>query len=153
MVKKLTLIILGAVIMNIAITFVPLFNMEAYGVTGNIDLENAEFKVTTNLKLPNADGKVEQKSSYFFQTGEVTGMSPIVFFIMKVIEFATKIMGSIAVILYIVAGFMFMASQGNQQDLDKAKEVFKYTTIGLIVAFSSYLITLFVQSIFYTSAG
>ncbi len=67
---------------------------------------------------------------------------------MTLIDFAITIMGSIAVILFIVAGFMFMASNGNSQKLDEAKDIMKYAAIGLIVALLSYVITIFVQSIF-----
>lgn len=77
--------------------------------------------------------------------------NPIVAFILEVIVFATEIIGSIALILLIVAGIMFMASQGNQQTIDSAKDIVKYAVIGLIVTFLSYIITIFVQSLFTSS--
>lgn len=104
------------------------------------DLTNGTFSVTDNLTLDNG----EQPKKYFSDTQN----SPIVSLVITVIDFAITIMGSIAVILLIVAGFMFMLSQGNSQKLDEAKDIVKYAAIGLIVALMAYVLTIFVQSIF-----
>lgn len=103
------------------------------------DLTYGTFKVTEVLTL---DSK-EQPKKYFEDSN-----SPIVSFILDVINFAITIMGSIAIILFIIAGFMFMLGQGNQQKIDEAKDVIKYAAIGLVVALLSYIIAIFVQSIF-----
>lgn len=107
------------------------------------DLSEAKFNVKEVLTLD----KKEQPKKYF----DDEKYSPIVSFILDIINFATTIMGSLAVILFIIAGFMFMLGQGNQQKIDEAKDVIKYAAIGLIVAFLSYIITIFVQSIFVAS--
>lgn len=104
------------------------------------DLTEGTFNVKENLKLDSG----EQPKKYFADPNQ----SPIVSLVITVIDFAITIMGSIAVILFIVAGFMFMASQGNSQKLDEAKDIMKYAAIGLIVALLAYVITIFVQSIF-----
>ena len=104
------------------------------------DLTEGTFNVKENLKLDSG----EQPKKYFNDPNQ----SPIVSLVMTLIDFAITIMGSIAVILFIVAGFMFMASNGNSQKLDEAKDIMKYAAIGLIVALLSYVITIFVQSIF-----
>jgi len=74
--------------------------------------------------------------------------SPIVAFIVRIIEFFTRIIGTIAVIMFIIAGFQLMLSGGNQQKLDEAKDLMKYAAIGLIVTFASIIIVMFIQSIF-----
>ncbi|MBT4917440.1 hypothetical protein HN709_01475 [Candidatus Peregrinibacteria bacterium] len=104
-------------------------------------LKNLKFDVGDVLSVGGPD------STYFTDKNN----APIVSFILRVIEFATNIMGSIAVIILIVAGFMFMFAQGNQQQLDEAKEVVKYAFIGLALTFFSYIITVFLQSFFITS--
>lgn len=103
------------------------------------DLKNTTFEVNKFLKLP-----TQQDSSYF----EDKNYSPLVSFVIRVIDFATKIMGAIAMLLFIIAGFMFMVAQGNQQQIDNAKEVFKFALIGLLVTFFSYTIILLLQTIF-----
>lgn len=103
-------------------------------------IEDATFSVTEYLKLD--DGGQEMG---YFEDGE---HSPIVALILSVIEFATIVIGSIAVILLIIAGFRFMFAQGNDQSLTEAKDMVKYTVIGLIIAFLSYTIVTFIQSVF-----
>ncbi len=101
-------------------------------------LEDTRFPVGTHLRL-NGD---KQPTEYFREEAPITSL------ILRVIEFATMIIGAIAAILIIIAGFMFMLSQGNDQELTKAKEVLKFAVMGLAVAFLAYAIVTFVQSIF-----
>lgn len=109
----------------------------------NNNLTEGTFDVTKNLTLDQGGGA--QPKSYFNNNNT---NSPIVSFVITVIDFAITIMGSIAVVLFIVAGFMFMVAGGQSQKLDEAKDIIKYAAIGLIVALLSYVITIFVQSIF-----
>lgn len=111
-------------------------------IPNNTNLTEDTFNVQKNLTLDNGD----QQKKYF--TNGTNGPSPIVSFITTVIDFAITIMGSIAVILFIIAGFMMMTASGNPQKLDEAKDIIKYAAIGLIVALLSYVIVIFVQSIF-----
>lgn len=106
------------------------------------NLTEGTFNVIDNLTLDNGD----QAKKYFSK--DQNAPSPIVALVLTFINFAITIMGSIAVILFIVAGFMFMTAQGNPQKLDEAKDIIKYAAIGLLVALLSYVITIFVQSIF-----
>jgi uncharacterized membrane protein len=85
----------------------------------------------------------DQEKSYFSSKNP-----PIIAFILKLINYALTIMGSIAVIVLIIGGFMMLVAQGNQQKLDEAKDIIKYAIMGLLVAFLSYIIVLFVQSLF-----
>lgn len=118
----------------------------------NKELSETTFPVQDFLKLPGQatgdDGKStdykDQPTAYF--NDEENG--PLVAFALTIMNYATAIMGSIAVILLIVAGLMMMFSQGNQQQLDQAKDIVKYAVIGLIVTFFSYVIVIFVQSVF-----
>ncbi|MFA6992346.1 MAG: hypothetical protein WC269_03655 [Candidatus Gracilibacteria bacterium] len=111
-------------------------------------LYNATFDVGTALKLDNGD----QGQTYFKKDSAVDeGRSPIVQLIVYVIEFVTKIIGSISMILVIIGGFVLIVSQGNQQTIDKGKEVIKYAFFGLAITFGAYTIAVFIQSIFYAS--
>ena len=107
----------------------------------NKDLTEGTFNVQKNLTLDNGD----QPKKYF---NDSSGNSPIVSLAITIIDFAITIMGSIAVVLIIVAGFVFMSANGQSTKLDEAKDIIKYAAIGLIVALLSYVITIFVQSIF-----
>lgn len=136
--KKVTLIIITALALNLMLAVIS-----PVGHAEDILNSNLTFNVKENLNLgeTTATGSGQQ-TSYFGSD------SPITAFVTKVIQFATYIIGSIAIVLVIVAGFMFMVSQGNQQKIDEAKDILKYVIIGLIIVFMSYIITIFVQSIF-----
>ncbi len=133
--KKTILTIITAVM--ISLSFLPQFSVAHAQQT---DLSDETFNLN-ELSL----GGNEQPNSYF-DSGQYS--SPIVAFIARVINFAVAIIGSIAVILFIAGGFMYMFSGGQQQNLDNAKDVLKYATIGIVVALLAYLIVISVQSIF-----
>ena len=113
----------------------------------------------TSLKESTFDvGKIlntdDQDQSYFAEKdiyGKKITQAPIVSLIITVINFALRIIGSIAVLILIGAGLMMMLSQGNQQRLDSAKEMLKYAIIGLLITFLSYIIVISIQSLFITS--
>lgn len=109
-------------------------------VPNNDSLKDLKFDVGNVLSLDNED----QEKVYF--KGD---QPPIIELILSVIEFATKVIGSVAIIILIIGGFMFMFSQGNEQNLSNAKDVIKYAIIGLIATFASYIAVLFVQSLFF----
>ena len=89
----------------------------------------------------------KQKTDYFTNCS-VENAGPIVCFTLTILDFAAKIIGSIAMLLLIISGFMIMAAQGNQQKLDEAKDITKYALIGVVITFLSYIITIFVQGLF-----
>lgn len=91
-------------------------------------------------------GEEDQPAKYLDDTEQ----GPIVAFILAMLNYATGIMGSIAVILFIIAGFRFMFANGDETKLSEAKEMIKYAVIGLAVTFLAYIIVIFVQSIFIT---
>ncbi len=115
------------------------------------NLTDGHFDVTEHLSIKDKDNETNQTS--YFDTDENKGQtnSPIINFIVSIIEVATTIIGTIAMIILIIGGFQLMAAQGNQQELDSAKDTLKYAVIGLVLAFMSYIVVLFVQSIFLTS--
>ncbi len=62
----------------------------------------------------------------------------------KIIKLAAQILGSLGVLLLIISAVMMVVSQGEETMLQKAKQTFLYTLIGLMVAFFSYTIVRFV---------
>jgi len=136
--KKILLIIITAIILNLII--LPGNSLVFANEESDIsDISKTTFKVTKWLNL-----KTQQPQTYF--TACTTG--PIICFSLTILDFATQIIGSIALILIIISGFMLMLAQGNQQKLDEAKDIAKYAVIGLVITFMSYIITIFVQGLF-----
>ncbi|MBT3704439.1 hypothetical protein HOG17_01510 [Candidatus Peregrinibacteria bacterium] len=91
-----------------------------------------------------------QQQSYFGDdaTDDRRTAFPIFRFILDVIETLTKISGTIAVIMLILTGFVMIFSQGNQNMLEKAKQMFLYSVLGIIIILLSYVMVTLVQSIF-----
>jgi len=121
---------------------------EAASKAAATTLKEQQFDVTKYLNLgKDTDGKAQQGQSYF----KAKGVSPTVAFIVKLIELAVKIAGTLAVTLMIVTGLAMIFSQGNQNMVEKSKQMFMYEIIGIIVIFVSYVVVTFVQSIFITT--
>lgn len=53
-------------------------------------------------------------------------------------------MGSIALILYIYAGLIWMSASGNSEKVSKAKNILVWTTLGIVAMAASYMIIRFV---------
>ncbi|MFZ1243336.1 MAG: hypothetical protein WAQ22_04335 [Candidatus Saccharimonas sp.] len=64
------------------------------------------------------------------------------------IKLALQILGTVAVIVIIIAGFRFVTANGNKDSVAKARNTILYAAIGLVVAILSYAIVTFVTSRF-----
>jgi len=105
-------------------------------------LKETTFDVTKNLTL---DAEGSQDQNYF---NNKDSNSPIIRFILAILNYLTLIIGTLAVLLIIIGGFLFMASAGNENTIDKGKDIIKYAIIGLVITFFSYMIIIFIQAIF-----
>lgn len=70
-------------------------------------------------------------------------------FIVKVIDLLVKLIGSVALIIFILGALLTVTSEGKEDRLEKGKTAMLYALIGLIIAFFSFIIVSFVQSIFF----
>lgn len=61
-----------------------------------------------------------------------------------IIRTALNLLGVIFLILMVLAGFNWMTSEGNEEQVKKAKRTIKHSLIGLIVAISAWTIWSFV---------
>lgn len=77
------------------------------------------------------------------------GKNPAGAFIIRLINNLSLMIGSLALLTIIIGGVMFLTSGGKEGQITKGKDIIKYAVIGLVVAFSAYFITSYVQSIFY----
>lgn len=53
------------------------------------------------------------------------------------------IAGSIALVMFVVGGFMWLTSMGNEKQVARGKDIFQWTTLGVIVMFASYTLVSF----------
>ncbi len=145
--KKIPFLILTALLLNLALNFAPAFVSGFYGpgsenmaaFANNGDLSEATFNVKDILSTGETQDYFDPAPGDY---------PPVIEFILTVIQFATRVIGSVAVIILIIGGFLFMFSYGNQQKIDEAKDVIRYAAIGLLVALFSYIIVISIQSLF-----
>lgn len=62
----------------------------------------------------------------------------------KIIRILLSLIGVFFFLLFLYAGFIWMLSRGNTQDIEKAKKIMQNALIGLIVVLMAYAITVFV---------
>jgi len=62
----------------------------------------------------------------------------------KVINATLGIVGSLALLMFIYGGFTWMMASGNQQAVQKGKDILTWATVGLVVIFASYALVNFV---------
>jgi type IV secretory pathway VirB2 component (pilin) len=64
----------------------------------------------------------------------------------KIIRVGLGLLGTIAVVLVIYAGFLWMTAAGNQDKIKRAKDVLRAAVIGLVIILSAFAITSFIIS-------
>ncbi len=62
----------------------------------------------------------------------------------KIINAVLGVVGSIALLMFIYGGFVWMTAAGNEQSVTKGKNILIWATVGLIIIFSSYALVKFV---------
>ena len=118
----------------------------------DLELSNAlsqtrTFNVTDRLRRRSGkDGSTESELTLFQK--DANGASRNIFD--KVIRLVAQVLGSLGVLLLIVSAVMMIVSQGEETMLQKAKQTFLYTIIGLVVAFFSYTIVRFLLELLLT---
>jgi len=61
----------------------------------------------------------------------------------NVSQWILGIVGSLALLMFIYGGLMFIISSGNSEKVTKAKEIIIGAVIGLVIVFTSYMIIQF----------
>jgi hypothetical protein len=62
----------------------------------------------------------------------------------QIINVALGIVGSLALIMFIYGGFTWMLAAGNEQAVEKGRNILVWATIGLVVIFASYSLVNFI---------
>jgi len=86
-------------------------------------------------------------------SGQVTLRNPLgdttdmYAFIGRLIRNTLGVVGSVALVMFVVGGLIWMTSGGNEQRIKKGKDILTWATMGLIIIFTSYAIIRFVFDI------
>jgi len=62
----------------------------------------------------------------------------------KIINAIIGIVGSLALVMFIYGGFIWMTAAGSAEKVEKGKNVLLWATIGLVVIFTAYALVRFV---------
>lgn len=62
----------------------------------------------------------------------------------KIISYAMGIIGSLALVMFIYGGALWMLSAGNQEQVAKGKQVLIWAALGLAIIFTAYALVRFV---------
>jgi len=78
--------------------------------------------------------------------GTYTGLSTqdIRVTIMNIVRVILGFVGIIAILIIIYAGYLWMTSAGNPEQIDKAKKTLRNAAIGLVIIFSAFSIVSFI---------
>jgi hypothetical protein len=106
---------------------------------------DASFDIGSILSV-SSEGEGTQDHAYF---GDEDGTPPMVAFILQIVNFVTKMVGVIAMLLIVVGGLMMIVSQGEEALLQKGKDTVIAAIFGIVIVMFSYIIVRFVQSLFY----
>lgn len=81
------------------------------------------------------------------EAGEVPIVDPIDA-LEIIIRWAFYVLMIVAVLFFIIAGFMFVTARGNDEQIKKARSMLTYAVIGLVVALLAAGAVEFIQRIF-----
>ncbi len=104
---------------------------------------SAQTQSETGTGLSSALRVVNETAEDTYNTGTNLNLalSDIIFAILSLI-------GIVFVIFIVYAGYLWMTASGNEQKVDKSKEILRQSIIGLVVVVGAYAIAYFVINIF-----
>lgn len=102
-------------------------------------MRDEQFNVRSYLEIS------DQNTSYFKE--EQQG-SPIENFGASVINLAIAVIGTVGMLLLIVAGIRLLMARGDSTKIDEAKEMIKLVIFGIIIALMAYMGVILIQSFF-----
>lgn len=65
--------------------------------------------------------------------------------ILKVINYAIIIIGVLAVLIFVYAGFLYLTAAGDQERIEKAKNTLLYAVVGVVVSVLGFVAVATVQ--------
>ena len=69
-----------------------------------------------------------------------SGGHPIAVILEKVLNWLLGIFGLLAVISFIIAGFLYLTAQGDEQQIQKSKKALLYGIVGIVVGLMGLIV-------------
>jgi len=108
-----------------------------------------QIKTTYAVCPPDCSSVEEQKNTNSSSSKTLTnplGVTDPSTLIGRVIKAVLGIVGSLALLMFVYGGFMWMLSAGNEKMIEKGKSTLMWAALGLVVIFMSYALVNFVIS-------
>lgn len=116
---------------------------------GSARSQYQSFDVGTYLTVggDTAYSKGEQDQKY------LKSQNPVGAFILQAINLVALTAASLSFLAIVIAGFLMITAAGNENQLNKAKEILQRAIIGLVITLSAYFIISFVQNLLFETPG
>lgn len=136
MIQKLTRIALiaGALVFGVAAMAVPAYAAPASSDSSSSDSSSGGSSLNTKTSVKEG----------ITAAGGTSSSTDLPALIASVINILLFIAGAVAVIMIIIGGLRYIASNGDQTHIKAAKDTILYSVIGLIVALLAFAIVNFV---------
>lgn len=101
--------------------------------------------------IPFTETRIEETSMFFKGIGSACmsngncSVNDIIKVAINVTKFLTGIIGSVALLFFIISGVMMIFSGGSEEKVTKAKTMMVQTVIGLFIFLGAYMIVSFIQ--------
>jgi hypothetical protein len=102
---------------------------------------------TINQAVTNVGLKGGQEQKY------LDSKNPVGAFILQMINLIALTAASLSFLAVVVAGFLMMSAAGNENQLNKGKEILSKAIIGLVITLSAYFIVAFVQNLLFETVS
>lgn len=112
-------------------------NLKAIAFLFLVQLVAAPFALAASIQTDNLN---KQDTALMAQSG-LSGNSNLATIISILIQTILGFLGIVFLVLTIMAGFKWMTSQGNEDEIKKAKGSLKNSIIGLLIVIAAYTIT------------
>lgn len=118
----------------------PSFLKEIYIVLGG----NAEI----NCTACQADPTSPDCTSCQAQNNAIQQAPSIVDIVLRVLNFLLSVFGTLALIMLVIGGVMYLTSAGDEKRVDTAKKIVKFSIIGIVVTLASLVIVRTIATFF-----
>lgn len=144
--KKNNLKIFSILFLLLLFSFLSLININIVNAQNEVDLDdisgkNFNFETSTGLKTTaEKTGHLDQK--IFGSSGSLESGIGVI------IQSILSLVGVIFMVLLVYGGILWMTASGNDQQVEKAKNIIIQSIIGLVIVLLAYAISVFVISQF-----
>lgn len=120
--------------------------LKAVGGTCGASYSEADLGKTEKVTIGLSMGNIKTSAQSLNYLNLDAGKSGVIGLVGRAIKLLLAFIGSISLALYVYAGILWMVSNGNSGQVDKAKNILLWTTLGIIVMLGSYVLVDFLFS-------